>query len=345
MTTPSRERCPRQWEVSAAHDGRLLQKDLESLNRHASGCDDCQRERERIETLAQGLRQLPPLPDDLLAARRMRHNLLAEVNGLIVAPAPRRHPWRWAGGGALVVGVAAAVLIRHSTPAANLPAPSAAAPRLADAIPVEVTATSGSIWQKRLLADELHIDLSAGEIAAKIGPRKAGQRVRIQLPDGWIEDLGTTLSVRVEDGHTASVRVSEGRVLLQLRGRESRELNAGESWERSANSEPPVVPHASSAGVRSTAKAAPPAATHATNPATATNPPRPGTEPTDATEGAAPVGGSAARVAREEDELYLHIVALARAHQVSEARAAAKDYLSRFPNGFRRDEVSEVAKH
>ncbi len=54
---------------------------------------------------------------------------------------------------------------------------------------------------------------------------------------------------------------------------------------------------------------------------------------------------NAARHAREEDEAYLHIVSLARAHQLSEARAAAKDYLLRFPNGFRREEVLGVATH
>ena len=345
MTTLRRESCPRRWEVSAAHDGRLLQKDLESMNRHVSSCNDCLRERGRIETLAQGLRHLPALPDDLLAARRMRQRLLAEVNGMIVAPAPRRPRWRWAAASALVVGVAASLLLRHRapTPSTLLPSVVAARPDVnADAIPVEVTASAGSIWQKRLLADELHIDLSVGEIVAKIGPRKPGQRVRIQLPDGWIEDLGTTLSVRVEDGQMASVRVSEGRVLLQLRGRESHELNAGESWERSLDGEPPMLPHASAAPVRLGSKGAKAVSAIASNPAPPTNPVSTGTKAADAPQVPAVAAGA---IAREEDELYLHIVALARAHQVSEARAAAKEYLARFPNGFRRDAVFEVANH
>ena len=65
-------------------------------------------------------------------------------------------------------------------------------------------------------------------------------------------------------------------------------------------------------------------------------------KPAEAPQGTATAAGA---IAREEDELYLHIVALARAHQVSEARAAAKEYLARFPNGFRRDAVFEVANH
>jgi hypothetical protein len=47
--------------------------------------------------------------------------------------------------------------------------------------------------------------------------------------------------------------------------------------------------------------------------------------------------------AREEDQAYLHIVSLLNAHRLTEARAAAKDYLLRFPNGFRREEVLGVA--
>ena len=42
---------------------------------------------------------------------------------------------------------------------------------------------------------------------------------------------------------------------------------------------------------------------------------------------------------RAEDDAYLRIVDLAQRGRVEEARAAAKDYLLRFPNGFRRLEV------
>jgi TolA-binding protein len=44
-----------------------------------------------------------------------------------------------------------------------------------------------------------------------------------------------------------------------------------------------------------------------------------------------------------EDRAYLQIIDLLRTGKASEAREAARDYLRRFPEGFRRVEVGEVA--
>jgi len=44
-----------------------------------------------------------------------------------------------------------------------------------------------------------------------------------------------------------------------------------------------------------------------------------------------------------EDTKYIEIVDLVRAGKTSEARAAARDYLERYPNGFRKLEVMDVA--
>ena len=44
-----------------------------------------------------------------------------------------------------------------------------------------------------------------------------------------------------------------------------------------------------------------------------------------------------------EDAAYLQVIALLRAGKQDEARAAARSYLERFPNGFRRDEMIRVA--
>lgn len=46
---------------------------------------------------------------------------------------------------------------------------------------------------------------------------------------------------------------------------------------------------------------------------------------------------------KAEDETYLHIVDLLQRGRSDEARRAAKDYLLRFPNGFRRVEVLNIA--
>jgi hypothetical protein len=46
----------------------------------------------------------------------------------------------------------------------------------------------------------------------------------------------------------------------------------------------------------------------------------------------------------EEDIAYLQVIALMRDGRREEARLAAKNYLRRFPNGFRRVEVEAIAR-
>ena len=46
----------------------------------------------------------------------------------------------------------------------------------------------------------------------------------------------------------------------------------------------------------------------------------------------------------EEDLAYLRVIALVREGRREEARLAAKDYLRRFPQGFRRVEVERIAR-
>jgi len=338
-----RAACARSWEVSAARDGRLLQKDLESLQRHLTTCSPCRQEQQQLERLTESLRELPPLPDDVLAARRLRHLLLADANRWVTGQVPaQRRPSRAVWTGAVIAAAIAALAVGYRAlrpgvgRAASSPPAASAASRLLGDAQVEIAAQAGAKWQQRQLGDELRIELDAGEIAATIGEHRPGLLVRIQLPDGWIDDLGTVFSVRVDEGHTTSVRVDTGRVRLRLDGHEPVELGAGQNWQTE-----PVA--SSSLGQRPPTKASPPLAARPLAAAKV----RAATAPSSAisTKDQAAANEAAARQAREEDEAYLHIVALARAHQLSEARAAAKDYLQNFPNGFRREEVLGVATH
>jgi hypothetical protein len=206
---------------------------------------------------------------------------------------------------------------------------------------VNVEAQGGTIWHKSQAGSQVRLELETGEIRASIGERRPGQSLVIQLPDGEIEDLGTVLTVRVEQGHTASVRVFEGRVRLRLVGSAALELGVGDSWVAPPAPKPEPAPSCSTAQLpaatpRSRSKALrarveqrPPAAKEIPNKEAAV--------PVDIASPPSP------QHAREEDEAYLRIVELVRAHRFDEARSAAKDYLLRFPKGFRREEVLGVA--
>jgi hypothetical protein len=211
VTDPSRtEICSRAWEVAAARDGRLLSKDVDSQRRHLATCEDCSEEAQRLEALSLGLRNLPPLPDDLLAARRLRHRLLADTNQWVTGNVPAQpRPTRAIVLGALAVGVLSVLgYVAFSRHAAHLPlaTTNVNASGQAEHVQAQISAGKGSVWRKSLLGEELRIELNTGEISAKIGPRRPGQAVRILLPDGVIEDLGTVLSVRVENQRTTSIR-------------------------------------------------------------------------------------------------------------------------------------------
>jgi hypothetical protein len=51
-----------------------------------------------------------------------------------------------------------------------------------------------------------------------------------------------------------------------------------------------------------------------------------------------------ARDPRAEDAAYLLVIALQRASDLPGARAAARDYLQRFPDGFRRAAIEPLAR-
>src|SRR5438045_9371477 len=88
------------------------------------------------------------------------------------------------------------------------------------------------MWRKHSLGTELRLELDTGEITAKIGQRRPEQSVKILLPDGQIEDLGTVLSLKVEAEHTVRIRVLEGRVRVRLNAQSPFELGAGDAWSQ-----------------------------------------------------------------------------------------------------------------
>ncbi|HEY3666761.1 MAG TPA: hypothetical protein VGL19_12200, partial [Polyangiaceae bacterium] len=181
-----------------------------------------------------------------------------------------------------------------------------------------------------------------------------GRRVIVAVPDGQIEDLGTVFDVRVSDGHTTHVAVSEGRVSVHLAGLAPLSLGSGEAWDAPVPTPTASAPTPASSGpasaltvsARPAARAAPLAARapRLEKPPPSVQPEAPAGAATPGTASAAnepaPPAGEAARA---EDDAYLNLVDLLRAGKDADARAQAKDYLLRFPGGFRRVEVLNIA--
>ena len=326
--------CTRKWQVEAARDGRLHGKDLESAERHRDTCVECAQEARELAALRNAMVQLPALTRDPITVRRLRQQLLSAFNDSVLEP--RTSPTR--GRAALAFGGFAALLTvlwlvaPHQTPQ---PVSSAGSASL-----VEVQPTPEARWTEHLDKELDRIEFSSGSASFKVRAHQ-GRRVVISLPDGEIEDLGTVFSVLVRDQLTKRVAVREGRVSLRLRGRAETTVGPGESWAAEAEAALPTAnetpPALAPPAAQATPKSAPPSAAHRNAASTLGS-----TAPSATASAAAAPSKADTESANAEDDAYLHVVALLRADKEVEARAAAKQYLLRFPNGFRRVEVLNI---
>ena len=331
--------CARTWQVEAARDGRLKGKDLESALRHRAKCADCASEARAIAELGQRIAKLPDLPRDSLTAHRSRHRLMAAMNDVFLEsgqPKPaRRRAFFLAFGIVAIATVAAswvAVRRRSASPGAEVEAKSM----------VEVHADPGARWSERVDEQLDRVVLSDGAASFTVHPHP-GRRVVVQLPDGELEDTGTVFQIRVNEERTLRISVSEGRVAVRLRERAEFSLTAGQAWESE-----PSAPMTTTAADAQHGTGITPQPTQSPEPSSLprTTPVKRQGAPTSRETAAQRAPTSTLpplQSANAEDEAYLHIVDLLRQDKPAEARAQAKAYLLRFPNGFRRVEVLNIA--
>ena len=352
MAQKAKAGCQRQWQAEAASDGRLTGKDLEAAVRHRDHCPGCAFEVRALAALTHTFVSLPELPRDPLSVRRSRQRLMAALNGSLLVPTPRR-PRSWvaavmvlaiATSGAMLSFVHARIgpaFARSATALApQKPAVQVGRPRIGA---VDVHAQAGARWRIDSDPNQDRVELSEGVATFDVHPHP-GRRVIIVLPDGQLEDLGTTFEVAVNAGHTERIVVSRGRVLVRLGARPEFSLQIGERWQLpsvSAASPPPradlpsPVAPVNQASARLVPRRSTAVATHPEEASVASfADPRP-----------VPANpASAERAAkRAEDAAYLNILSLLRGQQFAAAREQAKRYLLDFPNGFRRVEVLNVA--
>lgn len=223
--------CPRLFEVEALRDGRLSGVEEARFQAHLKGCASCAREVRALEALSDALRASGDTEADELRVRRERTRLLAAFDASLV-PAPRRRVRRWlAGAAACVVLAALAVLaFRPPPPREHALESTQAVPN-----PATVRADGSAKWSREADARLERITLHSGALSIRVDHAISPRRLLVILPDGELEDIGTTFSVSADAGQTTRVSVQEGSVVLRLRGKPALALSAGTSWSPSTS--------------------------------------------------------------------------------------------------------------
>jgi hypothetical protein len=350
--------CLRRFEVEAERDGRLTGTARASLALHLSTCADCRAEARALESLASALAALPVSEADEVSARRQRRRLLVAFNDAQLAPRGRDVAWRWAGAGLVAAVVAGAALFvgtrsRNRELHAVLPPSASEATRGTDPPedPVVIVASEAR-WMRSEQGTTTRVELDDGDLDIHVQHRGAPHGLVVSVPDGELDDVGTTFHVRVQKGRTVGIQVREGAVVFRRPGKGALLLGAGESWTGDGPPAPVATTFSDSLSASPPPPPRAPASASAKEDADATGSGREFREAVtllNAGSGAAAAAAFRAYLARHpgdgraEDAAYLLVLALRRSGDEAGAYAAAREYLQRYPHGFRRREIERVA--
>jgi hypothetical protein len=361
--------CPRLFEVEALRDGRLTGAEVVRFQSHLAACPDCAREARALQALAEALRSPTDVADaDELHVRRERTRLLAAFDASLL-PAPRglaqRHgPLHYSGGGrapAWLRSAAAVALLSLLAALAFVLWPARPPPSLAPGgplatapEPVTIRADSSARWSRQVDARLDKIVLESGALSIRVDHATSQRRLLVILPDGELEDIGTTFSVSADAGHTTRVTVQDGSVVLRLHGKSTLALGAGDSWSPPPSpavtplpSTPPPAPARRRLQATPSATPAPRRSTPDADPAAAFRAAMSAFNSGDNMRAANRFADFLSRHPRDlrsEDAAYLRILALQRSGNSPAAQQAAHDYLRRYPRGFRRAEVERLLR-
>jgi hypothetical protein len=315
-------------------------------------CAACSGEAKALDGLAEGLRtaQVETL-DELHVARERTRLLAAFDRSLLTAGGGSRGRWLVPLTVAIAV-VSGVFLFSRSRPIAPLALPSIAG----------IHAEPDAVWSKEVEAGTERVVLVHGVLAIHVDHDAANrQRLMVILPDGELEDIGTTFTVSAANGHTERVVVQEGSVLLRLRGRSPVALSAGESWPlrppTTAASTPIVTPpppddrparpgpsRKERVVVLPTTGSSAPAGPDASEDFRAVVRLLDAGEDCRAAAGFLQFASHHPSDSRAEDAAYLRVIALHRCGSNDEMKEAARAYLNVYPKGFRRAEVERLSQ-
>jgi hypothetical protein len=355
--------------VEALRDGRLSAREAASVERHLPTCAFCAGVKADLERLRVAL-HVPEL--SAIEHQRGRLRLLREAakppkrSAELRWPRPVRRPVRrWAvlasalaGIGVLASAVGVAVSLPRSAPRlylAHLPPPPKLAERAVTRVEPEPEARFTHVNSDAL---EM-VTLESGSVVAFVRPLARGERFLVVTADAEVEVRGTVFRVEARAQRLRSVEVREGKVEVRSRGR-TWLLTADERWSAPEEEAAGVTegPKASDEGGSS---AKPPLLGPSSHGGGGARSARPAEDPAGIAfregVGMADRGdydAAARRLAafaaahpgddRAEDAAFLVVVSLQRAGRSAEAATAARDYLARYPNGYRRAEVEQIAR-
>jgi hypothetical protein len=363
--------CPRLFEVEALRDGRLSGAEVTRFQSHVRTCSVCAQEMQAMAALGEALRSPTPSHDaDQLHVRRERTRLLAAFDASLVPVPSRRRPHLWLGAVAALALVALVALVALRRSPARSVTPVATS---ADSVKVQAATTTK--WSRRAENQLETITLETGTLSIRVDHQLPHRRLLVLLPDGELEDIGTTFSITAAAGHTTQVTVQDGSVILRLHEAPALTLRAGDSWipapapvtTASAPNPAPPPSRLSAHDAKATPTAAPALAPSVSAPEAPDGPAVPSVaDPTNrpdpasdfrAAMSAFSIGDNARasalfaaflgqhpRDSRAEDAAYLRVLALQRAGNSTAMQQAAAEYLKRYPHGFRHAEVEPLSR-
>jgi hypothetical protein len=315
--------CPRAWEVEAAHHGQLDAAQSQAHAQHLAQCARCAHGRQQLLRFSTLLRAEPE-PDALLL-RRVRHRVLSGMPAVGSQRNPARlHKLYWA--------LASVVMTTSVAAGAWLHAQRSAPTQTAATLRLSPDANTRYVHEQRAGVD--YVQLHEGALGIAFVRRSSGGLI-VRVPDGEIRDLGTVFRVVVAAGHTNEISVQQGLVVFHREQEPDIVVAAGQVYLRPPDETPAsaTAPAPPVADAKSDAAAEPAAALAVVQkPKAVPHKPKAKQEPVPA------------HPAHEPQDIdYLRLLALLQEGRRAEAHVAAQAYLARYPDGFRRYEVSRVA--
>jgi hypothetical protein len=370
----SARNCPRGWEAEAIEDGRLVDADRASYERHAAACAECRRELAALAEVRATMMAAPEPVRTPLQRRAERAAILRRANGDYVHAGAPRTFGRLAFALAIPLLVVLGVVGRGALGRKRLEVSLGQAAGWAAPTPsFEVVDARGAQWSSAIEGHVAHVSLRAGVASFHVEHVAPGKRFLLALPDGELEVHGTRFMVDVQAGTTRTVEVAEGLVALRLGGAPQRFLRAGERWSatNATNAAPvdsaralPTPPRNDATGAAATARVpvvgtgTPPTGASAPSVDASTSA-RSALSASDRYAeaiGAYRVGAYAkadrsfAAFIRDfpadpscEDAAFLRAVCHQRIGDPASAASLARAYLAKYPSGLRRPEAERIA--